>query len=141
MGGLYLASRKSVRGLVRIIMFSALLFGVSLVILSFCRNFELSFLLIMFAGCGMILQMASSNTILQTIVDDNKRGRVMSFFTMAFMGTAPFGSFFAGALASRFGVSFTLAAGGALCALGSGVFALRMPGLRALIRPVLPGWE
>ena len=135
-GGLYLASRKTVLGLGRVIMFAALIFGTGLMALSFCRSFELSLLLIMVAGCGMILQMASSNTILQTIVDDSKRGRVMSFYTMAFMGTAPFGSLIAGTMASRFGVSFTLAAGGAVCVLGSAVFATRLPVIRKLIRPV-----
>jgi MFS family permease len=80
--------------------------------------------------------MASSNTVLQTIVDDDKRGRVMSFYTMAFVGTAPFGSLLVGALAERFGVAWALGVGGGSCVLAAFVFGSRLPLLRELIRPI-----
>lgn len=81
-------------------------------------------------------QMAASNTILQTIVDDDKRGRVMSFYSMAFMGMAPFGSLLAGALANRIGAPDTLLLGGALCIAGAAWFATRLPQIRKLVRPI-----
>jgi len=87
-------------------------------------------------GGGMIMQMTASNTILQTIVDDDKRGRVMSFYTMAFMGTAPFGSLLAGYLASIIGAPDTLLIGGVSCIIGAVIFARKLPGIKATIRPV-----
>ena len=98
-GALFLASRKSIAGLSKYIPLASGLFGLSLVAFSFSRFLPLSLILLVLAGLGMMMQMAASNTILQTIVKDDMRGRVMSFYTMAFMGTAPFGSFMAGALA------------------------------------------
>jgi len=80
--------------------------------------------------------MSSSNTILQTIVDDDKRGRVMSFYTMAFMGTAPFGSLLTGTLASSLGVINTLIIGGATCILGATLFAIKLPELKKMIHPI-----
>jgi MFS family permease len=96
---LYLASKKNVLGLFRNIPLTAVIFGFGLITFSLSRFYWLSLVLMVIAGFGMMLQMASSNTILQTVVDDDKRGRVMSFYTMAFMGTAPFGSLLAGGLA------------------------------------------
>jgi MFS family permease len=87
-------------------------------------------------GLGMMLQLATSNTILQTITEDDKRGRVMSFYTMAFMGTAPFGSLLAGGLADLIGVPGTLLIGGTSCILGAIVFAGKIPKLRKMIRPI-----
>ena len=81
-------------------------------------------------------QMASSNTVIQTIVENEKRGRVMSFYAMAFQGVAPFGSLIAGAAASRIGAPYTLMVGGALCVGGAGLFALQLPAIRQLIRPI-----
>lgn len=78
-------------------------------------------------GLGMMLQMASSNTMLQTIVDDNQRGRVMSFYTMAFMGTAPFGSLLAGSAAKIIGIPFTILVGGIACILGALLFIRKLP--------------
>jgi MFS family permease len=80
-----------------------------------------------------MLQMASSNTIIQTIVDDDKRGRVMSFYTMAFMGTAPFGSLLAGALAKTIGVSYTILTGGIFCVIGALFFAYKLPDLSDMV--------
>jgi len=135
-GALYLASRKSVLGLGRIIYLSAAIFGSGLVVFSLSRFFLLSLIFMFIAGLGMMLQMASSNTILQTVVDDDKRGRVMSFYLMAFMGTAPFGSLLAGGLASRLGAPNTLMIGGIFCILGAIVFARKLPELRKKVRPI-----
>lgn len=136
MGALYLASRKSVRGLGKLIPQATVLFGLGLIAFSFSRYYLLSLALMVAIGLGMMLQMACSNTILQTIVEDEKRGRVMSFFTMAFMGTAPFGSFMAGSLASSIGVSNTLLFGGASCIVGAYLYSRKLPELRKAIRPI-----
>ena len=136
MGALYLASRKSILGLAKLIPRATLVFGLGLIAFSFSRNFIISMALMVVIGLGMMLQMACSNTILQTIVEDDKRGRVMSIFTMAFMGTAPFGSFMAGSLASSIGVSNTLLFGGAACIVGAYFYSRKLPELKKAIRPV-----
>jgi MFS family permease len=92
--------------------------------------------LMLLTGFGMIVQMASSNTVLQTVVDEDKRGRVMSFYAMAFRGMAPFGSLLAGGLASKIGAPNTLMIGGISCILGSLVFARKLPLLRQMVRPI-----
>jgi MFS family permease len=135
-GAVYLASRKNVLMLGRIIPLSAGLFGLGLVAFSFSRSFTLSLALMVITGLGMMMQMASSNTILQTVVDDDKRGRVMSFYTMAFIGTAPFGSLLAGGLAKLLGAPLTLTIGGVSCLIGALLFARKLPELRKIIRPV-----
>jgi MFS family permease len=135
-GALYLASRKNALGLIKIIPLATGLFGLGLIAFSFSRVFLLSFVLMIIIGLGMMLQMASSNTILQTIVDDDKRGRVMSFYTMAFMGTAPFGSLLAGSLAKITGVSVTILTGGIFCILGAVVFAYKLPALSKIINSI-----
>jgi MFS family permease len=135
-GALYLASRKSVLGLGKIIPLSAGMFGLGLVTFSLSRLFLLSLILMVVTGLGMMLQMASSNTIIQTIVDDDKRGRVMSFYSMAFVGTAPFGSFLAGSLASILGAPNTLIIGGILCIVGALVFASKLNELKKMVHPI-----
>jgi MFS family permease len=135
-GAFYLASRKSVLGLGKFIPLSAGTFGIGLILFSFSHFFLLSLVLMIIIGLGMILQMATSNTILQTIVDDDKRGRVMSFYAMAFMGTAPFGSIIAGSAASIIGVPNTLIIGGILCVIGAILFARRLTDIRKLVRPI-----
>jgi MFS family permease len=132
-GALYLASRKNILGLIKIISMAAGLFGLGLIAFSFSRVFLLSLALMVIIGLGMMLQMASSNTILQTIVDDDKRGRVMSFYTMAFMGTAPFGSLLAGGLAKIIGVSNTILIGGISCIIGALLFAYKLPVLNKIV--------
>jgi MFS family permease len=87
-------------------------------------------------GFGMMVQMTSTNTLLQTIVDEDKRGRVMSFYTMAFMGMVPFGSLFAGSLASAIGAPGTTMIGGILCIFGSFLFAKKLPSLRKMVHPI-----
>jgi MFS family permease len=135
-GALYLAARPTVRGLGRVIVFAATLFSLSVIAFSQSRNMWLSLPLLLLSGFGMMLQMASCNTILQTIVDDDKRGRVMSFYTMAFIGTAPIGSLMAGLMASRIGAPLTTALGGGVCLLGAMIFARNLPVLREQVRPI-----
>jgi len=112
-GALYLAARKSVIGLGRIIGLAAILFGISMTVFSQSRIFEISMLVLFFSGFGMMVHMASCNTILQTIAEEDKRGRVMSFYTMSFMGMMPFGSLLAGSLASKIGAPHTVLIGAA----------------------------
>lgn len=118
----YFASRRSVKGLERVTFITANLFGISLMAFSFSRSFWISMVIIVFIGFAMMAQMASNNTVLQTIVHDDKRGRVMSLFMLAFMGMVPFGSLLAGTLASRLGAPSALFIFGLLCIPGSFVF-------------------
>jgi MFS family permease len=136
LGALFLASRESVLKLGRIVPASAILFGVGLIVLSFSRIFPLSLVLMLFIGLGMMMQTAASNTILQTITDDDKRGRVMSFYTMAIMGTAPFGSLMAGGLAKVIGTPWTIFTGGIACIIGALFFLRKLPELRIIVRPI-----
>lgn len=137
-GAFMLAARKTVVGIGSWIVGGAVLFGLALVAFSQSRVLWLSVPLLVLSGMGMILSVASSNTILQTIVEDEKRGRVMSLFTMSFMGMMPLGSLIAGTLASpaRLGAPATLAVGGALVALSGAYFATQLPRLRLLVRPI-----
>jgi MFS family permease len=135
-GTLHLASRKTVVGLGRLIMYSTLLFGTSLILFAVSRSLWLSLAVLPFVGAGLIVQMAGTNTILQTIVDDGFRGRVMAFYTMAFLGTAPIGSLIAGVLADRIGAPMTIGVGGIAC-VGAGLwFARQLPLLRSIVRPI-----
>lgn len=135
-GAIMLASRKDARGLGKVIAIAACIFGAGLVGLSFSREVWLSMLIMMFTGFGMITQMASSNTVLQTIVDDDKRGRVMSIYTMSVRGVAPFGSLLAGALAASIGAPNTFLLGGLCCIIGGLFFARYLPEMRKYIRPI-----
>jgi MFS family permease len=135
-GALYLASRRSVLGLGRVITVAAVLFGLALVGIGLSTWLPLSLALLVLAGFGMMTQMAASNTVLQTLVDDDKRGRVMSLFSMAFVGTAPLGSLLAGAIADRYGAPAMLAAGGLACAGAAIAFRLHLPRLRSYVLPV-----
>ena len=135
-GAAFLAARKSVLGLGRVIPAMAAVFGIGLVAFSFSRVIWLSLSLMVVTGLGFMVQMATSNTLIQTIVDEDKRGRVMSFYTMAFMGTAPFGSLLAGWLADRIGAPHTLLFGGIGCILAAGCFYWSLPRLRQFVRPI-----
>ena len=135
-GAMLLAARKSVLGLGKYIPLTAGAFGAGLIMFSFSRVIWLSLLLMVVTGLGFMVQMAVSNTILQTIVDEDKRGRVMSFYTMAFMGTAPFGSLLAGSVADRIGAPHTLLFGGIGCLLGAVWFATTLSNLRKDVRPI-----
>ena len=133
---IYMASRKSVMGLENIVPLFAGLFGIGLIVFSFTHLFLISMTLMVVIGLGMIMQTTACNTILQTIVDDDKRGRVMSFYTMAFMGTAPLGSLMAGVLASRIGVPNTLIIGGVSCIIGALLFARKLSEIKKMIYPI-----
>ncbi|WP_246151203.1 MFS transporter [Adhaeribacter aerolatus] len=136
LGALYLAQRSSVIGLGKIIIGATLLMSVGLICFSFTQSLWLALIFIFMTGLGMIVQMAANNTILQTIVDDDKRGRVMSFYSMAFMGMAPFGSLIAGAVADRIGVAYTFLGCGIMCFLSIIPFAIQLPNLRKMVRPI-----
>ncbi|OGB88805.1 MFS transporter [candidate division WOR-1 bacterium RIFCSPHIGHO2_01_FULL_53_15] len=136
LAGLYLASRKSVLGLERRAAQAAGLFGAGILVFSFSRSAWLSAFIIFLTGFAMLIQMAGSNTILQLIVDERMRGRVMSLFSMAFLGMAPFGSLLSGIVADRIGAPHTLAICGLLCVLNGVAFAYRLPSLRKQIHPV-----
>jgi MFS family permease len=135
-GALYLASRRTIVGLGRVIAIAACTFGVGLTLFSFSRNLVLSLVLLPIAGAGMMVTMASTNTFLQTIVEERLRGRVMAFYAMAFLGTAPIGSLIAGVLADRIGPTNTIMLGGLACIIGGAWFALRLPNFRAHVRPI-----
>jgi MFS family permease len=135
-GAIYLASRKSILGLGKLIIIALNIFGTGLIVFSISRTLSLSLLFLGFTGFGMMVQMASSNTVLQTIVEEDKRGRVMSLYTMAFMGMVPFGSLLAGSLASKIGAPGTIIISGAACILGSILLARKLPLLRELVRPI-----
>lgn len=132
----FLASRDKMLRLGNMIPISSVLFSVSIISFSFSRDLRLSFALLILVGFGFMVHMALSNTVLQTIVDDDKRGRVMSFYTMAFMGAAPLGSLLAGFLAGKIGAPNTLALGGGFCILASLVFARQIPELKKITRPI-----
>jgi len=136
LGAIYLASRDAVLRLGRLIPAAAALLSAGLIALALSSSFFISLFLIFFTGLGMMAHTAASNTILQTITDEDKRGRVMSFYTMALMGTAPFGSLLAGWMAKVLGTPWTIFIGGAVCLLGALVFYRRLPELKKLVRPV-----
>ena len=135
-GAFYLASRETILRLGRLIPAATALFGAGLIILAFSRSFGFSMVLLVIIGLGLMLQNAASNTILQTITDDDKRGRVMSFYTMAIMGTAPFGSLLGGYLAKVIGTPAAIFIGGMICLTGGIVFLKKLPELKKSVRPV-----
>jgi MFS family permease len=135
-GALYLASRTSVVGLGRVVVGSAALFGLGLMAFSRAHALWLAMPLLLLAGTGMMLQTAASNTIIQTIVDEDKRGRVMSLLAMSLFGTVPLGSLAAGALATRIGAENTILAGGAICVVAAGFFLRALPEVRRTVRPI-----
>jgi MFS family permease len=135
-GALYLASRRSVLGLGRVMVMATLAFGVALVVFGASRALWLALLALPFAGAGFMVEMASTNTILQTITEERLRGRVMAFYTLAFLGTAPIGSLLAGVVADRIGAPATIIAGGFVCVAGGVWLAVRLPSIRQLVRPI-----
>jgi MFS family permease len=144
-GAFYLASRKSVIGLEKIIPLAAGCFGIGLIFLSLSRFFALSLALMVVTGFGMMLLMAASNTVIQNVVKDTMRGRVMSFFTMAIMGTTPFGSLLAGSVARHIGAPKTILIGGIFCVFGALLFRSKLRAITGAITPnrqelvILPG--
>ncbi|MEX2113626.1 MAG: MFS transporter [Pirellulales bacterium] len=135
-GSLYLASRRSVIGLGRVIAIAGLALGFAMMGLAWSRLLLLSIPLLAVIGLCLVVQMASCNTMLQTIVDDDKRGRVMALFAMAFLGVAPLGSLWGGAVATMFGAPTTVTIAAIGCWATAAYFAFRLPALRPLIRPI-----
>ena len=131
-----LAFRKSVLGLGRMIAMSAVIFGAGLISFGLSRWLPLSLLLMTITGFGFMQGMASSNTIIQTVVPEDKRGRVLSYYTMAFVGMAPFGSLLAGGLAHLFGAPVTIIFSGSCCIAGAAWYSTKLPSIRTHIRPV-----
>ena len=140
-GALALLSRRGVRGLGRWVAVSAAAFGLALIAFSFSRTFWLSALLLIPVGAAMMVEMAASNTLLQAMVPDALRGRVMALYSMMFMGMAPFGALFAGWLAERVGAPATVAIGGVICLIGAGVFSLHLPKIRTEARELIVAQE
>jgi MFS family permease len=142
-----LAVRKSVRGLTTMIQVSAFCFGTGLILFGLSRNLFLSLVLMLLTGFGMMQGLAASNTVIQTLVPEDKRGRVMSYYTMAFVGMTPFGSLLAGALARRMGAPHTVILTGSVCVLGALWFTTQLRSVRRVMRPIyiemgiLPGGE
>ena len=135
-GAIFLMNRKSVLGLGRLITYSVFLFGIGLIAFAISHVFVLSVIFMFMTGLGMMIQLAGSNTMLQTIVDNDKRGRVMSLYAMSFRGIAPFGSLLAGIAAGLIGASLTLVVGGIFCLIAAIYFLINLPKMRARIRPI-----
>ena len=131
-----LVLRKSVRGLGKRIAISVGLFGVGMVVLGLSKSLTISLALMAVIGFGMMQQMAASNTILQTIAADDKRGRVMSFYTLAILGMNPIGSLLAGGVAAKIGVPATMIGAGAISVAGAVWFYSKLPEIRSVIRPI-----
>lgn len=129
-GAVFLASRRNILGLGTVIVVSGIIYGIALSALSFSHSLVLSLAIALVIGFSLMMQMASSNTILQTIVDDRKRGRVISLFVMARRGVESFGSLLAGAFAHRFGTPDTLMIGGIVCLIASVAFATKLSLIR-----------
>lgn len=135
-GGLYLVTRKTVIGLGKLIILGPALLGMGLITFSLSRFLPLSLLAMLLVGLGTIFQIAAGNTVLQTIVEDDKRGRVMSLYTMSFLGVVPFGNLLGGSLADRIGAPNTLTIAGSACILGSLWFSQQLPALRKIVREI-----
>jgi MFS family permease len=131
-----LAVRKSVRGLTTMIQLAAAMFGLGLILFGLSHVLWLSMLLMLVVGFGMMQGLAASNTVIQTLVPEDKRSRVMSYYTMAFVGMAPFGSLLAGGLAHYLGAPHTVIITGACCVLGSLWFTFELPAVRKVMRPI-----
>ena len=137
LGALSLAARVGVKGLGRVIALCAGGFGVSLILFSFSHVFWLSVILLVPVGFTMMVQMASSNTLVQSMSPDQLRGRVIAVYSMMFMGMAPFGAFFAGAIAHRIGAPWTVAIGGVACIAGAIAFGMHLPNIRGQARELI----
>jgi MFS family permease len=134
---LLLASRRNLKGLGAWVALAATGFGLGLVAFSLSRVFWVSAAILVPVGFAMMIEMGSSNTLIQSMTPDRLRGRVMSVYSMMFMGMAPVGSLLAGAAADRIGAPWTVASGGLVCALAAGVFAIRLPAIRVHARRLI----
>jgi MFS family permease len=133
---LSLAVRKSVVGLTSMVQIAAAMLGTALILFGLSNTLWLSLVLMIFVGFGLMQCASASNTIIQSLVSEDKRARVMSYYTMAFFGAAPFGSLLAGTLAHRIGAPHTVMFTGAFCIAGSLGFTLDLPKVRAVMRPI-----
>jgi MFS family permease len=136
-GALALASRSTIRGLGRVVGASALVFGVALTLFAMSRVYWLSAALLFVVGMSMITQAASTNTLIQSMVPDSVRGRVMAIYAMSFMGMAPIGALVEGWIAEHIGAPYTVMIGGCVCVVGAIVFNVRLPKLRQLARQLI----
>jgi MFS family permease len=136
-GALMLAAKQGLKGLGKWVAVSSIGFGASLILFAFSKWFWVSFAALLPVGFCMMVQMAACNTLIQSMVPDQLRGRVMAVYSMMFMGMAPFGAFFAGAIAEHLGAPTTVAIGGVACIAGSAVFASRLPGWRTEVRQLI----
>jgi hypothetical protein len=142
LGAVRLALRKTVLGLGRVIALSSILYSLAVAAFAISRHLPLSLLIIPFGGWGLITNFAAANTILQTIVDDDKRGRVMSFLAMSFMGMTPFGVLMVGTLATHLssdpfiGASRTLLLTSAVCLAASIRYWMNLARIRKYVRPI-----
>lgn len=135
-GAFYLASRKTTNSFPRLILFAAAIFSVGLMGFAFSTVTILSLVLIFFIGFGMIVEFASTNTLLQTIVDEDKRGRVVSLYGMSFLGISPLGSLLLGSLSNSWGVNVVLFVSGIFCLLAVGLYARRVPIISHVVRSI-----
>jgi MFS family permease len=135
-GALYLASQTTVRGLGRVIGWAPAVFGAGLIAMGLSSRLWLTLTVMPVIGLGLIIQLAATNTVLQTIIDDDKRGRVMSFYAMSSMGMTPLGSLLAGILAQSIGAPLVVILGGTCCIAGSIAFLRQLPALRKLVHPI-----
>ncbi|MEH2382909.1 MAG: MFS transporter [Nostoc sp.] len=135
-GGIYLATRQTILGIGKLIALAPAILGIGLIAFALSRFLPLSLFTMLFVGLGTILQIAASNTFLQTIVEDDKRGRLMSLYTMSFLGMIPVGNLLGGLLASHIGASNTLIIDGIACIIGSMVFSRQLPALRKIMRQI-----
>jgi MFS family permease len=135
-GGIYLATRQTILGIGNLIALAPAILGTGLIAFSLSQFLPFSLFTMLFVGLGTILQIAASNTFLQTIVEDDKRGRLMSLYTMSFLGMIPVGNLLGGILASRIGAPNTLIIDGIVCILGSIIFSRQLPALRQIMRPI-----
>ena len=133
---LYLASRKGADGLIKLIPAACAACGMCTAAFALSGHFTLCLFFLFIVGFSMTCHLASSNTIIQTIVDEDKRGRVMSLYTMSFLAVMPFGSLLAGSVAGNIGVQNTMFLGAVTCIAGASIFAMKLTRLCELLRPV-----
>lgn len=131
-GAAYLASRTNILELPKTISLAGAIFGLGLIAFSFSRYLWLSLILMLCVGFTMIAQMVSSNILIQNLTADDKRGRVMSLYTISFMGMVPFGSLLAGSLARKIGAPHALIISGLSCVMGSLFFSLKISSFRTI---------
>ncbi len=140
-GAAYLGARKEIRGLGNVMALGAGLMGVGTIAFASSQFLSLALIALGIVGLGGVLMMASGNTLLQTLVEEEKRGRVMSIFTMAFSGTMPLGNLAIGAIAGKFGASFALTLSGMFCVIVAIIFFRKIPQLREAAAPMMKKLE